>query len=229
MRLSLLRTPTMITVTICDSGVGVFRKVQQAFNLIDERSAILELSKGKLTTAPQEHSGYGIFFSSRMVDIFRMASGTLFFTHSQDHGDWLIGTGEEFDGTYVSMTVATDNKSTPKSVYDQFCGDPNSEVDFGFHRTHVPLQLAQFGNESLVSRSQAKMVLARFDRFSEVMLDFRGVEFAGQGFLDEIFRVFKLQHPDVSIVAINANRQIQQMIRFAQSPDRVRQKEFPFE
>jgi len=55
---------------IMDDGVGIFRRIQQAMNLLDERHAIFELSKGKLTTDPARHSGEGIFFTSRMFDGF---------------------------------------------------------------------------------------------------------------------------------------------------------------
>jgi hypothetical protein len=48
----------------------------------------------------------------------------------------------------------------------------------------------QYEGESLMSRSQARRLMNRFDRFSEVVLDFTGVNFIGQGFADEIFRVF---------------------------------------
>ncbi len=217
--LTVMRTAAAVEVTIRDFGVGVFKKVQKAFNLIDERQAILEISKGRLTTAPDQHSGYGIFFSSRMVNTFKLWSGKLFFLHTQNVDDWLIGFDTEMQGTYVALTVRTDSDLSPKEIYDKFCSDPNRENDLGFHKTHVPLKLAQFGNESLISRSQAKRVLSRFERFNEVMLDFNGVEFAGQAFIDEIFRVFRLQHPEVKVIAINANRQIQQMLELARSID----------
>jgi anti-sigma regulatory factor (Ser/Thr protein kinase) len=217
LQLTVIRTAAAVDVIIRDFGVGVFKKVQEAFNLIDERQAILELSKGRLTTAPDQHSGYGIFFTSRMVNSFKLWSGRLFFHHTDNVEDWLIGFDTEIQGTYAALTVRSDSQLSPKDVYDKFCSDPNLESDIGFHRTHVPLKLAQFGNESLVSRSQAKRVLSRFDRFREVMLDFNGVEFVGQAFIDEIFRVFRLQHPDVRVIAINANRQVQQMLNLARS------------
>ena len=44
---------------IGDDGVGIFRKITRALDLPDERLALLELSKGKLTTDPQRHSGPG--------------------------------------------------------------------------------------------------------------------------------------------------------------------------
>src|SRR5688572_8757778 len=52
-------------VQIVDDGVGIFRKIQAALNLLDERHAVLELAKGKFTTDPKNHSGEGIFFTSR--------------------------------------------------------------------------------------------------------------------------------------------------------------------
>ena len=64
-----------------DNGVGIFKKIQTELRLLDERHAILELAKGKLTTDPKRHTGEGIFFSSRMFDQFDILSGGIFFTH----------------------------------------------------------------------------------------------------------------------------------------------------
>jgi hypothetical protein len=97
-------------------------------------------------------------------------------------------------------------------VFDQYS---DLENDYGFTRTHVPVSLARFGDDNLVSRSQAKRLLARFDRFKEVMLDFERVEMVGQAFADEIFRVFQLQHPDVHLSWLNASPQVERMIRRA--------------
>ena len=100
-------------------------------------------------------------------------------------------------------------------VYDKFCESQDSEL--GFNKTHVPIRLAQYANEQLVSRSQAKRVLSRFDRFSEVLLDFKGVEFIGQAFADEIFRVFAIENPKIKIMFSNVSSQVAKMIRVAQS------------
>ena len=41
--------------------------------------AMLELSKGKLTSAPDRHSGRGLFFTSRLADVFDLhANATAF-------------------------------------------------------------------------------------------------------------------------------------------------------
>jgi hypothetical protein len=54
------------------------------------------------------------------------------------------------------------------------------------------------------------------DKFKNIVLDFDKVPTAGQGFADEIFRVFQSKHPDIVISSINTNEAVQFMI------DRVR-------
>lgn len=67
-----------------------------------------------------------------------------------------------------------------------------------------------------ITRSQAKRLLQRVDRFKTVVLDFAGVASIGQAFADEVFRVFANTHPDVELVAMHATAQVQQMIRRAE-------------
>jgi anti-sigma regulatory factor (Ser/Thr protein kinase) len=210
-------TAKEICFIITDDGIGIFEKIKSRFNLNDHRQAILELSKGKLTTDPEKHSGQGIFFTCRMFDRFSMTSSHLAFVHSAKMGDWLIEAQEKDQkGTSVYMTVSTDTKTTTKEVFDRYT-DLKSD-DYAFSKTHVPLSLAKYGSEQLISRSQARQVLARFDRFLEVLLDFAGVDSIGQAFADEIFRVFARAHPEVHIIAIRTNDQIKQMIARALSP-----------
>ncbi len=90
-----------------------------------------------------------------------------------------------------------------------------------FNKTVVPVRLAQYGNDQLISRSQAKRVLARIDLFTTVLLDFEGVPAIGRAFADEVFRVFRREHPDVGIVPINDDPEVKRMIARAQSaPER---------
>lgn len=85
-----------------------------------------------------------------------------------------------------------DNESTrqPADVYNAFTGD-----DFGFDKTSIPMRLALFGGNRLVSRSQAKRILSRIKEFKIGQLDFEGVDFIGQAFADEVFRVFQKAIP----------------------------------
>lgn len=203
---------------IADDGVGIFRKISRALDLPDERLALLELSKGKLTTDPKRHSGEGVFFTSRMLDHFVIASGELVFDHddAHAHADDLLFEDDPsvaIAGTRVRMDIARDSARTAKQVFDEFSSGPD---EYAFARTIVPVRLAKIGNENLVSRSQAKRLLMRVERFRCVVLDFEGIAAVGQAFADEIFRVFANAHPDVELVAIHAAAEVQQMIRRAE-------------
>lgn len=217
--IGLRRSPKNIELTVIDEGIGIFHKIATALHLEDERHAILELSKGKFTTDSTRHSGEGIFFTSRMFDKFGLFSRQLRF-FCKDGADWLVDTNDTGPdaysqisaGTGVYMAIATNSKRTSKEVFDRFS---ESEQDYGFTRTRVPVILAKVGSENLVSRSQAKRLLARFERFKEVILDFKGVPMIGQAFADEVFRVFSNQHPDVRLHYLNTVPDVEQMIRRA--------------
>lgn len=207
---SLERENGAIRITIADNGVGIFEKIKNACRLEDHRHAILELAKGKLTTDPEKHTGEGIFFTSRMFDKFSILSGKLYFSHFGDD-DWLIEDKEqEQKGSVVSMSIREDSARTTQEVYGRYAAEAD---DYGFTRTHVPVSLAIYGDENLVSRSQAKRLLARFDRFKEVFLDFEGVRLIGPPFADEIFRVFRNAHPETKLTWIRANPDVEKVIR----------------
>ena len=51
------------------------------------------------------------------------------------------------------------------------------------------------------------------EKFSRIVLDFRGVETVGQGFVDEIFRVFQEKNPAIQISYRHANDNVLFMIK----------------
>lgn len=211
------RTAASITLSVHDDGIGVFRKIREAVGLDDERHAILELVKGKFTTDPQHHTGEGIFFTSRMFDGFVLRSGRLALVHRRAGPDWLIQDAPQTPagdakGTLVRMTIDAQSMHTDREVFERYAGEQD---DYAFRRTHVVVALAQAEGEKLVSRSQAKRVMARLDRFREVLLDFKGVETIGPAFADEIYRVYRSDHPDVSLETTGANERVTAMIRRA--------------
>ncbi|MCC7187301.1 MAG: DUF4325 domain-containing protein [Anaerolineales bacterium] len=212
--LQLKRTHKMIEIWVADNGIGIFHKIQKELHLDDQLHAILELSKGKLTTDPKRHTGEGIFFTSRIFDHFSILSGRLHFSHAEPDNDWLVEDTEEIQkGTAVSMKIETTSRRTTKQVFDRFTVDG----DYGFSKTQIPVFLARYGDENLVSRSQAKRLLARFERFKEIVLDFDNVDSIGQAFADEIFRVFVDQHPTIHLNYINASKQVESMINRAKN------------
>jgi anti-sigma regulatory factor (Ser/Thr protein kinase) len=203
------KTAVNTEIMIHDNGIGIFKKIQTALGLLDERHAILELSKGKLTTDPSRHSGEGIFFTSRMFDSFDILSGGVFFTHAfGNKDDWMLEREKFINGTTVFMKLNNHTSRNTKKIFDKY----SSGDDYGFNNTVIPVKLAQYGNDLLISRSQAKRLLARIEVFKQVIFDFKDVNTIGQAFADEIFRVFALEHPEIELTAINANSEVKKMI-----------------
>lgn len=208
------RTAASTEMLIFDNGIGIFKKIQTALNLLDERHAILELSKGKLTTDPKRHTGEGIFFTSRMFDSFDILSGGVYFAHTFGEVEDWIGEREKFEGgTAVWMKLNNHTARTVTKIFDQY----TSRDDYGFNKTVVPVKLAQYGNDKLISRSQAKRVLARVEVFKIVIFNFEGVASIGPAFADEIFRVFAHLHPAIELHAIHTNSLVKRMIERAKS------------
>lgn len=207
------RSPFHVEIEVDDQGVGIFRKIATAMGLDDDRHAVLELAKGKVTTDPVNHTGEGIFFSSRTFDRFQIYSGGVLLNHELgDQRDWIMGDEQPHDavnGTLVEMMMRNDSETRLKDIFDQYSSE---EDDYGFDKTVVPVKLMQYGDDQLVSRSQAKRLMSRFDRFKTVVLDFQDVPSIGQAFADEVFRVFQADHPEVEIVAIRTNEEVARMM-----------------
>jgi hypothetical protein len=199
-------------ILVQDDGVGIFRKIKEAMNLADERHAVLELAKGKLTTAQSQHSGEGIFFTSRMFDEFNIFSGNAHYSYETGRRNY-IGRTEDHFGTIVWMMLDNETERSAREVFDKF----TSGEDYGFDITIVPVKLAEYGDDSLISRSQARRLLNRFDRFRTVILDFAEVSHIGQAFADEVFRVFANDHPKIEILTKNCVDEVQKMISRALS------------
>lgn len=212
--ISLAKTAAGTTIDIYDDGIGIFKKIQSALALEDERHAVLELAKGKFTTDPANHSGEGIFFTSRVFDQFVIASGEVYYSHDFDaREDWILQASSARGGTLVRMVLHNHTARTLRKVFDKFTSDET----YGFTKTVVPVKLMRYGDDNLVSRSQAKRLLARFDRFKVVVLDFSGVASVGQAFADEVFRVFRLKHPEVEVVPIHTSSEVKRMISRAET------------
>lgn len=210
--ISVKRSNDEVRITIIDNGEGIFSRIKRLCELVDERQSILELSKGKLTTDPENHSGEGVFFTSRVFDIFEIYSQELYFSHHDSLDfDYLMDSdfmdGEQ--GTFVFMRINIDSQRDIQNVFDQYTSGPD---DFQFNKTVIPVRLAAYENEKLVSRSQAKRVLARIDRFTNIIFDFEGVPSVGQAFADEIFRVYANRNPNLNLLPINMNGTVEKMV-----------------
>lgn len=213
----LTRTAKKIKINIVDSGVGIFNKIRSAYHLHDSIEAFFELSKGKLTTDQVHHTGQGIFFTSRMFERFEIYSENLLYVHTMDeNGQWFQQEKKEYlRGTSIFMEIGLDAKHTITEVFDKYTTIDEDDIP-QFTRTRVDVHLIRYGSEQLLSRSQAKCVVANLEKYSEIILNFKGITQIGQAFADEIFRVFQKKYPKISIKTINTTKKIDQMIKYSQ-------------
>jgi len=214
LRIVVIIDSSSLTIGIKDNGIGIFRKISKALNLSNEQYAILELAKGKFTTDKKHHSGEGIFFTSKLSDYFSIQSYNVHFIHDESdekHCD-LIKENENADGTTIMFTIYFESKINYTEIFNHYADD-----DYGFTKTAVEVGLLRVGEENLVSRSQAKRLLARFEQFKHILLDFKNVDMIGQAFADEIFRVFQNEHPNIVIETTNTTKEVDMMIKRARN------------
>lgn len=198
-----------VTFHIRDFGIGVFRNVMSKRKLQSEMDAALELLKGKITTAPQAHSGEGIFFTSKIADIFILESYDLRLKVDNTIGDiFLEEVKPSQKGTSVIFQINKNSKKHLSQIFEQFQTDPS---EYAFDKTEYKVKLYTLGT-IYVSRSQARRLMSGLDKFKKIVLDFEDVPTVGQGFADEIFRVFKLQHPKIELEPINMNKTVEFMV-----------------
>jgi anti-sigma regulatory factor (Ser/Thr protein kinase) len=178
--------------TVADEGVGVFENVREKLGLESGIAALQEISKGKVTTQPERHSGEGIFFTSKMARTFELEANGLVWIVDNTRDDQAISEALPHPGTIVRFEIGLRSTSSLEELYARYVHD------FEFDTSRIVVKLFKHGVR-FVSRSEAKRLLVGLEKFREVILDFAGVEGVGQGFADEVFRVWAKQHPDTKL------------------------------
>lgn len=203
-----------VVFTIRDYGIGVFNSIKEKFSLDSDLDAIQELLKGKTTTAPEAHSGEGIFFTSKIASRFVLESFGTRLIIDNTVPDIFIEDIRSNKGTLVTFSITLNSTRHLDSLFVEYYSDPES---FAFDKTVITVKLYTMGTV-YVSRSQAKRLVANLDKkFKVVILDYQKVPTIGQAFADEIYRVFRRRNPDIDIMSINTNKTIDFMIKRAEA------------
>jgi len=190
---------------IRDTGIGLFENIRKKFQLKTELQALEHLLKGKQTTFPERHSGQGIFFTSKIADLFSIQSHKLNLRIDNMLNDIFVGERRSRGGTDVHFSLKCRSKKYLKKVFDHY-----SDEDYEFDKTTVRIKLSQI--QGLLSRSQAKRLIVGLESFKRIEFDFAGVKEIGQSFADEIFRVFKNHNPQLQLAFVNSNSAVSLMI-----------------
>ena len=202
-------TPYDAQFVVKDTGVGIFENIRAKKTLSDEMEAIQDLLKGKQTTMPEYHSGEGIFFTSKIADRLIIQSHRKGLIIDNRMKDIFIEDIRRLKGTRVVFEL---NSHATHKLTDIFKTYTNE--DYQFDKSEVTVKLYQRG-DPYISRSQAKRLVHALEQFREITLDFKGVTTIGQGFADEIFRVFANRYPGIRLKPINCHENVHFMIERA--------------
>lgn len=190
-----------LSFRVRDYGIGVFRNVMKQRKLKSELEAIQDLLKGKTTTTPKSHSGEGIFFTSKIGDVFALESFRQALIVDNTLPDIFVGEPQGSPkGTLVKFKIGVKSKRHLNDVFKKY-------TNIG----KVYIKLYTIGSV-YISRSQARRVLAGLDKFRVVVLDYDKVPVVGQAFADEIYRVFRNKHPNIKIESVNMQDGVKFMV-----------------
>lgn len=198
---SMRQTASHVQLLISDDGCGLFERIDRCFGIDDPALAALELSKGKLSSQPERHSGRGLFFTARLADVLDIhANRSAFQCRAGDGARWRPTRALPERGTSVFVGIALDSTRHVDELLRSHSRDGQGHA---FECTSVPLRLLTATQAGLESRAQAKLAAARLPRFRRAEIDFGGIREVGHSFADELFRVFAGANPGVELVPLN--------------------------
>ncbi len=210
--LSIFRMAGNVRFEINDKGIGVFNNIMRQHKLDSELAAVDFILKGKQTTAPKNHSGEGIFFTSKVGDLYTLQSGRKKLVVNNEIDDFFIRDVKRTSGTRVSFLISERSKRSLDKVFQEY-----GDSAYSFSKTKVSIRLHDM-NSDYLSRSQARRVTAGLEKFSSIIFDFKNVKTVGQAFADEIFRIFQEKKPTTKLIPKNMNQNVAHMIKRAVKP-----------
>ncbi|MGB7452071.1 MAG: DUF4325 domain-containing protein [Lysobacterales bacterium] len=208
-RVSAVLEARSVKAEISDNGIGIFSSIAHKLGFPDEHDALLQLVKGKTTTMPEAHSGEGIFFSSKAASTLVIRSHRIQVEWNKKLKDIFVSNRRHVKGTHVQIEVRRDSRTKLEDIFSEFAPQ---EFDYQFSKSRVQVKL--LGNK-YISRSEARRLVLNLEKFMLIELDFSNVNNIGQGFADEVFRVFTTNHPDIVVHAMNASPAVGAMIQHA--------------
>ena len=207
----IMKTATDIRFTVADQGIGIFNNIMNKKRLGASIDAIQDLLKGKETTAPDAHSGEGIFFTSKIADLLIIKSFEKKLVFDNARQDIYIKDVKPVRGTRVDFVLGLRSKKKLVDLFGKY-----TDESLKFSKTGVKVKLYS-QDVDYVSRSQARRILVGMDKFKTIELDFKDVKTIGQAFADEIFRLWQAQHKDVKFIIKGAGENVMLMINRAQT------------
>lgn len=218
----------LTSISVRDSGIGIFDHIAATEGFDDRLASVRRLQSGGYTTAPDGHSGQGVFFSSRAADRFSVNSRGIVWSSNNLIADQTLETYPATGrGTSVTWQLQNRTDRSLLALFEVFSVRDEEELP-RFATTTVAVAIAGAGSE-FVTRSTARQLLEGKAQFERIVLDFAGVTHIGQGFADEAFRVYPSMNPGVLVFPINMNDAVAWFVEQAQADLRNKDQQTPRE
>ncbi|MCK4826912.1 STAS-like domain-containing protein, partial [bacterium] len=149
-----------------------------------------------------------VFFTSRCADMLTIKSSGKKLIYNNLIDDIFIKNIKLVKGTKILFSLALNSAKELKRIFDDYTDNGS----FEFSKTEVKVKLHRMGND-YISRSQARRILNGLEKFQTIVLDFQDIDTVGQGFADEIFRVWLTKYSDKKVLSENTNENIDFMIK----------------
>ena len=195
-----------ISFKMRDFGIGIFNNIKKIFKLSDEYESVIEITKGKRTTMPESHSGEGIFFTSKLGELMTIRSHNYEIVFDNKLKEIFTERKKYIIGTAFYFKI---NLYSNKKLIEIFNNFAPEEFNYQFQKTSVSINLLR---KEHITRAEAKRLLVGLEKFKEIILDFQNTKIIGQGFADEIFRVFHDRYPKIKLKLKNANKEIVRLV-----------------
>ena len=121
--------------------MGIFKNIMAKKGLANELEAVQDLLKGKQTTAPEAHSGEGIFFTSRAAAVLVIKSSHKKLVFDGKLNDVVMRDIKPVKGASVEFEIDLASK---RNLADIFRAWTAGAFDFG--KTSVKVMLYKISN-----------------------------------------------------------------------------------
>lgn len=141
------------------------------------------------------------------MDLFRLTSSGVRWTVDNLRHDVALGLVPAAEGTSAVCQVDPQTSRSLAAMFQEFT------EDHAFVRTRPVVKLFEVGTV-FVSRSEARRLLDGLETdFDTVEVDFAGVTDVGQGFVDELLRVWPAANSGKTVIPTNMNDAVEFMVR----------------
>ena len=212
--LKLYLTYEQLHLVITDDGVGLFGHIKRELDLNTCQIAAIEVSKGYITTDPNNHSGDELNTVIHLFDKVAIDASGISLSFVNDINEWKIDHSSQKKGTRIHLQIDPNSKRACGKIFQKLFTDIHNQV-------RIPINLVKMPGDDIIStRSEAQIMLNNIRDFEEIEFDFRNIDLVGPAFADELIRKTKLINKAARIKWINCNKTVNLLMSRAYSRKR---------